>query len=111
MHRQILGLEHGDRRQGEHENRNRLDCRRSNLLIATRGCADNSQNKSGLRNNTSGYRGVTWDKRKRKWVAQAVLAGRHLYLGAHATPELADAAVRTWRAKHMPFSEDARLAA
>ena len=111
MHRQILGLAPGDPRQGEHKNRNRLDCRRSNLRIAERGDADNNQNQGLRSDNTSGYRGVSWVKRGRKWRAMARSDGGNLYLGSFDTPEEADSAVKAWRAEHMPFSEDATFVA
>lgn len=111
MHRLILGLERGDPRQGEHENRNKLDCRRSNLRIAPRAAADNNQNRDPYANNTSGYRGVSWNKKKRKWQAKAALDHRQHHLGHFDTAEGADAVVKAWRAKHMPFSDDARLVA
>lgn len=111
MHRLILDLEHGDPRFGEHKNRNKLDCRRSNLCIATRAELDNGQNPSLRVDNTSGYRGVSWHKRERKWVAYAKLNGRTHHLGYFATAERADIAIKAWRAEHMPFSEDARLRA
>lgn len=31
--------------------------------------------------NTSGYKGVTWDKSRKKWVSQITLQGRHMNLG------------------------------
>jgi hypothetical protein len=49
----------------DHINRNKLDNRRANLRIA-----DKSINaiNSGLRNtNTSGYKGISWSKRGKKW--------------------------------------------
>jgi hypothetical protein len=107
MHRQILGLAYGDRRQGEHKNRNPLDNRRTNLRVAGRGQADNQQNKGLAINNKSGYRGVSRGKGRRNWRAQAGLAGVNHDLGYFDTPEQADAAVRTFRAQHMPFSDDA----
>lgn len=111
MHRVILGLEAGDPRQGDHEDRNPLNNQRSNLRIAERASADNGQNRGPYSSNTSGYRGVTWNKRLRKWQAQAVLNCKQHYLGLFATAEQADAAVKAWRAEHMPFSEDASRAA
>lgn len=105
LHRFLLGLEHGDKRQGDHINRNKLDCRRANLRIAPHAQFDNQQNRaaSGNRNNTSGYRGVTWHKAGQKWMARVA----DVYLGLHDTPEAADRVAKAFRAKHMPFSLDA----
>ncbi|VUZ28498.1 Uncharacterised protein [Acetobacterium wieringae] len=32
-------------------------------------------------NNTSGTKGVTWDRNKNKWVAQIVFKNKHIFLG------------------------------
>jgi hypothetical protein len=106
LHREILGVT-DPKIEVEHENGNPLDCRRANLRPATR--SQNMQNRIGLAtNNTSGYRGVCWKAKERKWMAQAVLNGGNHYLGYYATAEEADAVVKAWRAANMPFSEDAR---
>lgn len=107
MHRQIMGLKHGDRRQVDHINRDRLDCRRSNLRLAPRGGLDNQQNLSIGSRNTSGYRGVKWDKRRGKWYAAAQIARVSHFIGYFATAEEAGAAVAAFRRDHMPFSEEA----
>ncbi|HUB72809.1 MAG TPA: HNH endonuclease [Solirubrobacteraceae bacterium] len=91
----------------DHVNGNRLDNRRVNLRVASH--SENMQNRHGLTaTNTSGYRGVSWHKRRRKWIAYAQLDGRAYYLGYFDTAEEADEAVKAWRAEHMPFSADAR---
>lgn len=109
MHRLILGLETGDPRQGEHEDRNPLNNQRSNLRIAERGALDNGQNRGLYSNNTSGFRGVAWHKPTRKWLAKVRVDGKQHNLGSFETPEQADAACKAFRAKHMPFSDDARV--
>jgi hypothetical protein len=76
MHRQILKCK---RHEGDHRNHNSLDNRRLNLRKASR-----SQNGSNLRmrkDNTSGYRGVIWNKPLEKWVAQIKVGSRNIYLG------------------------------
>lgn len=107
MHRQLLGLEHGDKRQGEHENRDKLDCRRSNLRIAVRGQLDNQQNRGVGIANTSGFRGVSWDKTRGRWRAYAQADSCAVWLGRYDTAEEADVAIKAWRAEHMPFSQEA----
>lgn len=42
-----------------------LDNRRSNLRIGT--SSDNQHNRSTNRNNTSGYKCISWSKQRRKW--------------------------------------------
>jgi len=110
MAREVLGLAHGDPRQGDHEGRDRLDNRRSKLRIAPRAHKDNGQNKGLQPNNTSGYRGVCWDKRRGCWMARAKIDRRAVHLGYFDTAEAAGAVASAFRAEHMPFSEDARAA-
>lgn len=38
-------------------------------------------------NNTSGYKGVTWDKSKKKWRAQIVFKNKAYYLGRYSKIE------------------------
>lgn len=53
----------------------------------------NVENRGGLRtDNTSGYQGVMWDKRDKKWRAYANHNGRYYSAGYHATKEEAAAA-------------------
>jgi hypothetical protein len=101
MHRQILGLERGDRRQADHINRDKLDNRRHNLRIVA-GDAENRQNVPA-RGGSSQHRGVTWDKERGKWQAQARCGGK-VWRKRFATEQEAADAAAAWRAEHMPFS-------
>lgn len=71
----------------DHVNGDGLDNRRSNLRPATD--AQNGRNRGANRNNTSGYKGVSLDKRRGTWAAALWVAGRKHHLGTHATPEAA----------------------
>lgn len=42
---------------------------------------ENQRNKNLQSNNTSGYKGVSWNKRKQKWIAQIKVNGKSLHLG------------------------------
>ena len=65
----------------DHASRNTLDNRKRNLRIAT---ASQNGINSGMRsNNTSGYRGVSWNKKFRKWVASIRHGGHLCYLGSY----------------------------
>lgn len=103
LHRFLLGLGHGDPREGDHINRDKLDHRRSNLRIVTQ--LHNAQNVPAR--GPAGVRGVCFDKRRGLWFARAGIAGRYHYVGRFATLDAARAAVEAYRAAHMPGSIEA----
>lgn len=49
-------------------------------------------NKTLFKNNTSGVRGVVWDKSRKKWRAQITFKGKNYYLGRYSKKEEAIAA-------------------
>ena len=86
MHREILGLPRkSDGRCGDHINHQTIDNRRSNIRIATR--SQNLQNQLIRSNNTSGYKGVSYHKPSRKWLAHIGINGRLRHLGGYSTRE------------------------
>lgn len=107
LHREVLGLDRDDPRRVDHINRDRLDCRRANLRIATH--AENMQNVPA-RTGTSRHRGVYWDTECQMWRARAQIGGRRHYLGRYSDEEEAAAVASAFRAEHMPFSDDAAAA-
>ena len=68
----------------DHINRDTLDNRLSNLRLATN--SQQSQNQGLRSNNTSGYRGVCWDKRIGKWWARIQVDGKRMHLGHYDDP-------------------------
>lgn len=64
----------------DHIHGNKLDNRKSELRIVAQ--SDNKKNRSINTNNTSGYKGVSWNKNKQKWVANIQCNGQQFYLGA-----------------------------
>jgi hypothetical protein len=101
IHRLLLGLTYGDKREGDHVNLNRLDNRRINLRVVTR--AQNSQNRPVM-HHTSRYRGVSWYKKLQKWVAKGVKDGRQIHLGYFDDEEEAYRTSLAFRKEHMPFA-------
>lgn len=91
----------------DHINHDGLDNRRCNLRVIT--FAQNLQNRRGAQpnNRSSGVRGVTWHKQRKKWQAQARLNNKEIYLGMYETIEEAEAVVKEFRTKYMPYSQDA----
>ncbi len=84
MHRLFLGLDFGDKRQGDHINGNGLDNRRANLRIAPNGQRQNGLNRGPNRGGSSRFKGVFWNKQAGRWTA-SIKAGeivwRHNFAG------------------------------
>jgi hypothetical protein len=78
----------------DHANGDKTDNRMCNLRQASR--CDNNRNQPKRKHNTSGYKGVSWSKRNRKWVARIRFEWKQKHLGyfdeatdAHAAYEKA----------------------
>jgi hypothetical protein len=63
----------------DHINRNKLDNRKCNLRTVTN--QQNCCNRELQDNNTSGFRGVTWNNQRSKWMAQIKANSKYYYLG------------------------------
>lgn len=90
LHRELLGLPRGDKRQGDHENLNTFDNRRRNLRIATP--SQNSMNRRMRKDNKTGFKGVTFHKRLKKYQSNIRINGILVHLGYFDRPEPAHAA-------------------
>lgn len=90
MHREILGLNHGDGLCIDHINHNGLDNRRCNLRICTN--QQNQRNSIKSANATSRHKGVYWDSRQRRWRSRIKCDGKDICLGSfHDESEAAKA--------------------
>lgn len=87
MHREILGLKHGDPRQADHRNHNGLDNQGYNLRICTP--QQNQRNQRIQKNKSSQFKGVSWDKQKKKWKAYCKIDNRQKTLGRFLIEEVA----------------------
>lgn len=76
----------------DHINHNRLDNRKSNLRICTK--SQNGFNRNKQKNNTSGYKGVTFEKQTKKWVARIRFNGQMKTIGRFFNPEEASEAYK-----------------
>jgi hypothetical protein len=89
----------------DHRNCDPLDNRFENLREATR-----SQNNANMRmraDNSSGKKGVSWDRERNSWKAQISVNGVHKLIGRFPSIEAAAAAYGEAAYKH--FGEFARL--
>jgi len=88
MHRQIMGLEHGDTRKVDHIDHNPLNNQRSNLRVCTQG--QNMCNRGPAKSNRSGLKGAGWREDMGRWQAQIQMDGKNKHLGMFDTAEAAD---------------------
>lgn len=88
MHRQIMRVfDSGRVRIVDHINGNPLDNRKVNLRVCT--SAENSRNSKRKKASKSGYKGVTWHKRDRKWEARICVNGKNTFIGNFDSAESA----------------------
>jgi len=77
MHRQIMDALGGV--FTDHANHDGLDNQRSNLRSCTN--SENQRNRLPQRGGTSEYKGVSWNKAKKKWVAGIQHNNKVIHLG------------------------------
>jgi len=65
----------------DHKDGNKKDYRKDNLRLCTTAQNCSNKKKSLKLGRTSRYKGVSWDKRLNKWVAQIQCKGKKIYLG------------------------------
>ena len=83
-----------------------MDNRKQNLRKGTQ--ALNMQNQGLSPRNTSGARGVTFDRKNGKWKASVKLKGLNYNLGHFDAVEDAAESSAAFRSRHMPFSQECR---
>jgi hypothetical protein len=77
----------------DHINGVRADNRIINLREATD--SENLCNRGAQTNNTTGFKGVSWHKKSRKYRAQIMVCGKYTNIGYFSTPETAYAAYQS----------------
>ena len=92
--------------QIDHIDTNRANNRWSNLRPTTD--TGNRANTFRRSDNTSGIKGVCWDRQRLRWFAQLHISGRHIFLGYHDRKEDAALAYAAGAARY--FGEFARSA-
>lgn len=89
----------------DHINGDRSDDRRCNLRIAS--TAENIRNQKLNPRNTTGYKGVSYDRKRKKYSASITFNFKNKFLGYYDNP--IDAALAYDRAASLYFGEFARL--
>lgn len=90
MHRLIMDAPKGV--EVDHKDANRLNNCRVNLRLCNK--SQNQANSKIRKDNTSGYKGVSWHKQVSKWHANIMLGGKSKSLGLFDTKEQAAQAYR-----------------
>jgi|SRR3990167_74362 len=81
LHRYLMGKKIGF--EIDHVNGNKLDNRRKNLRFCSR--HQNSANKNKYSTNTTGFKGVTWEKQINKFAARITFKYKNITLGRFNT--------------------------
>lgn len=103
MHRQILKAQ--PKQEVDHINYDTLDNTRKNIRIVDRSL--NMANTKVRSTNTSGFKGVCWDKQRNKWAAEITVNYKSKHLGRFDS-KIQAAKVYNEAAKKV-FGEFARL--
>ena len=96
LHRIIMNCP--DDKMIDHINMNKLDNRRENLRICTH--QQNQHNRTKQSNNTSGFKGVSFNKEKQKFEARIGIDGKSKFLGYFDTAEKASECYKQAALKH-----------
>jgi hypothetical protein len=88
----FLSIENFENKQIDHIDGNR----KNNFFLNLRECTSqqNNFNRGKNKNNKSGYKGVGYDKKARKWVARICENRKEKYLGSFQTKEEAHEAYK-----------------
>ena len=98
LHRVVMGCP--DKLVVDHINHDGLDNRKCNLRVLTD--SENCINRKLQINNTSGFRGVSWDKVRGKWVASLRVNYKTIKLGRTHCVKKAIELRRKGEAKYFP---------
>lgn len=103
LHRLIISAP--DNMLVDHINGNTVDNRKSNLRLCSH--IENLRNSKVQSNNKTGYKGVYWHTRNKKWIAHITIKRKSIHLGVFSTKEDAARAYNEAAIKY--FGEFARL--
>jgi len=93
LHRYLMDCVPYDDKMVDHIDGNTLNNDTDNLRFCTK--TENARNVKKRSHNKSGYKGVSWSKSRKKWLAQIKPSSKKtINLGCYTTPELAHEAYR-----------------
>ena len=79
MHRFIMNLTHNDKQVIDHIDHDGLNNKKANLRICDQG--NNMKNRLSVKNSSSCYKGISWNKRDKIWNVAIKADGRRYYIG------------------------------
>jgi len=104
LHRLIMGVTDPNVKV-DHIDGDTQNNRRSNLRLASN--AENLRNRGKTSGNTSGYKGVTWNKRSQKWIAQIKIDYKSIVIGRFDDKEkAAEAYIEAAKIYHKEFAQN-----
>lgn len=106
MHRLLLGLKPSRETRGlvvDHVNRDKLDNRLENLRIVP--VSQNIANSPKRKNNSTGYKGVSFDARRSKFVAYGSMKRKTHFIASCETAKEAHEKYKEWCEKNGRFHE------
>ena len=101
LHRFLLGTP--DNLHVDHWDHDGLNNRRANIRSVTRSV--NQLNHRMQTNNTSGFRGVIWDKDRDLWQARVKVKGKTVLVGRFIDPSRANEAIKKYRIEVLGCAE------
>ena len=87
MHKIILGIKGNEK--ADHKNHDGLDNRRSSNLRIAMNNQNNWNKRKTINPTTSIFKGVHWDKRRKKWCSQIQVNRKRIYLGCFDSEKIA----------------------
>jgi hypothetical protein len=90
LHRFLLGLGGDQTVMVDHRDGDGLNNRRANLRVCTN--SENGMNRGAQQNSASGIKGVWWDSKRGKWIAEVHVAGVRKFCSSFETLEAASSA-------------------
>jgi len=99
VHKLIYMFHYGEMpKQLDHINTNSIDNRIENLRPVTK--SENARNRKLMSNNTSGFKGVSWNKNTQKWFVYVNVDKKRKNIGYFEDLELADLVATEARDKY-----------